>query len=62
MQREAITVGRRVRKRGMAHLGTVDKVSDSGWARVAWDDGVKPKERPRLCTFRELECVEDAPR
>jgi hypothetical protein len=47
----------RVLKRGSKHLGTVSRVSPYGWVHVDWDLGPAPRERPRICTARELQPV-----
>lgn len=46
--------GDRVRKRGYPHLGTVERVAPLG-VHVRWDDGPLAKERPTICSPRELE-------
>lgn len=48
--------GDRVRKRGLGHLGVVDRLSTLG-VRVVWDAGPLAKERPTYCAPGELEAV-----
>lgn len=58
--------GDRVKKRGFEALGTVVHTTQSFdfedgemkmWVVIGWDDGPKPKERPRICHPKELEVV-----
>jgi hypothetical protein len=48
--------GDRIRKRGFTAAGTIEKM-DTTWATISWDDGVAPKERPRMCHVREIELL-----
>jgi hypothetical protein len=50
-----MVAGQRIRKRGLGHLGTVERITPDGWVRIKWDEGKAARVRPLYCTRLELE-------